>query len=112
MPKILGKIDQHDVAQALQDLQVGREHIGKFQCFKGKGCSTCSETGFKGRIAIYEVMAATDPLKELILNGGSSAELKSEAIRLGMKTLRQGAITKLMEGTTTMEEVSRVSAPD
>jgi type IV pilus assembly protein PilB len=97
--------------QALLDLQVREDKLG-FECFKGTGCSACSNTGYKGRIAIYEVMTASDPLKELILNGASSAELKAEAVRLGMKTLRQAVITKLIEGTTTVDEVSRVSAAD
>ena len=69
-------------AQMLKDVQVSEEKMGNFQAYKGEGCSRCSETGFKGRVAIYEVMLATDALKEMILNGASTAELKSEAIRL------------------------------
>ncbi|OGQ90470.1 MAG: type IV-A pilus assembly ATPase PilB [Deltaproteobacteria bacterium RIFOXYA12_FULL_58_15] len=98
--------------QALLDLQVPADKIGTFTCYKGTGCSNCSNTGFKGRVAVYEVMTASDPLKELILNGASAAELKSEAIRLGMKTLRQAVITKLIEGVTTLDEVSRTSGTD
>jgi type IV pilus assembly protein PilB len=98
--------------QALRDAQVPEAHIGKFQLFKGAGCAVCSQTGHKGRIAIYEVMTASDPIKEAILNGASAAELKVAAIAGGMKTLRQAAISKLMEGLTTLEEVSRVTAAD
>ncbi len=97
---------------ALLDLQVPKDKVGTFECFKGAGCANCSNTGYKGRIAIYEVMTASEPLKELILNGASAAELKAEAIRLGMKTLRQSVITKLIEGVTTVDEVTRVSAAD
>jgi type IV pilus assembly protein PilB len=79
---------------------------------KGKGCRTCSDTGFKGRIAIYEVMELKEELKEFVLNGASALELKREASRLGMKTLRQSALSKLAEGTTTLSEVFRVSAAD
>lgn len=58
------------------------------------------------------MLHASDELKEAILNGASTAELKAEAIRLGMKTLRMSAINKFMEGTTTLEEVTRVSSAD
>ncbi len=98
--------------QTLKDLQVSDTLIGKFQAQKGAGCGNCSNTGYKGRIAIYEVMTASDALKEQILNGVSTAELKAEAIRLGMKTLRQSAISKFSEGLTTAEEVGRVTAAD
>ena len=79
---------------------------------KGRGCRICSETGFKGRVAIYEVMQLKEELKEFVLNGASALELKREAIRLGMKTLRQAALSKLEEGVTTLGEVFRVSAAD
>jgi type IV pilus assembly protein PilB len=109
-PECRGKVDIPK--QALLDLQVAADKVGTFECFKGAGCGNCSNTGYKGRIAIYEVLVAHEPLKELILNGASAAEIKAESIRLGMKTLRQGVITKLIEGTTTVDEVSRVSAAD
>ncbi|UCE84662.1 MAG: Flp pilus assembly complex ATPase component TadA, partial [Deltaproteobacteria bacterium] len=79
---------------------------------RGRGCRNCSETGFKGRIALYEVMELTEELKDFVLNGASTTELKREAIRLGMLTLRRSALNLLMEGTTTLSEVLRVSAAD
>jgi type IV pilus assembly protein PilB len=79
---------------------------------KGKGCRNCSDTGYRGRIALYEVMPLKEELKEFVLNGASSLELKREAIRLGMKTLRQSALSKIAEGVTTLGEVVRVSAAD
>ena len=79
---------------------------------KGSGCSNCSETGYKGRIAVYEVMALTDELKEFVLNGASALELKREAVRGGMVTLRRSALNKFMEGITTLSEVYRVSSAD
>jgi type IV pilus assembly protein PilB len=79
---------------------------------KGRGCRTCAETGYKGRVALYEVMQLKDELKEFVLNGASALELKREAIRLGMKTLRASALSKLAEGVTTLAEVVRVSAAD
>ena len=80
--------------------------------YRGRGCRTCSDTGFKGRIALYEVMPIGEELKEFVLNGASAAELKREAIRLGMLTLRQSALHKMAEGVTNMNEVFRVSAAD
>jgi type IV pilus assembly protein PilB len=79
---------------------------------RGKGCRACGNTGYRGRIALYEVMVLSDPLKELLLQGASTAELKSEAIRVGMMTLRQSGLNKVVEGTTTLEEVLRVTASD
>jgi type IV pilus assembly protein PilB len=79
---------------------------------KGRGCRVCSETGFKGRVAVYEVMELKEELKEFVLNGASALELKREAGRLGMQTLRQSALRKLAEGITTLGEVFRVSSAD
>ncbi len=79
---------------------------------RGRGCRACSETGYKGRIALYEVMRLGEEIKEFVLNGASATELKREAIRLGMVTLRRSVLNKLAEGTTTLSEVVRVSAAD
>jgi type IV pilus assembly protein PilB len=98
--------------KALTDLGVKLEVAQKLQLFKGVGCRTCSNTGYKGRIAIYEVMPFSEPLKELVLQGASTAEVKAEAIRQGMKSLRMSGIEKLVGGVTTVEEVLRVSVAD
>src|SRR5262249_24020036 len=98
--------------KGLVDLGVKPEVAQKLQLFKGSGCRSCSNTGYKGRIALYEVMPFYDPLKELVLQGASAAELKAEAIRLGTKSLRMSGIQKLVEGITTIEEVLRVSVAD
>jgi type IV pilus assembly protein PilB len=98
--------------QELLELQVPEELIEGAELRKGAGCDTCNQTGYKGRVALYEVMPMNDELKEYVLQGYSSAELKAEAIRLGMKTLRQAGISKLLEGMTTIAEVVRCSAPD
>jgi type IV pilus assembly protein PilB len=88
------------------------EDARKVAPIRGAGCRTCAETGFKGRLAVYEVMALHEELKEFVLNGASALELKREAIRLGMKTLRQSALQKVREGITTLGEVLRVSSAD
>lgn len=78
----------------------------------GKGCPKCSGTGYKGRIAIYECMVMSEELKEFVLNGASAAEIKREAMKQGMLTLRGSGLRYLKDGVTTIEEVLRVSAPD
>jgi type IV pilus assembly protein PilB len=96
----------------LIDLGVPPDDCADFQVMRGAGCRTCNNTGYKGRIAVYEIMIMTDELSEFVLNGASTLELKREAIRQGMKTLRMSALTKLGEGMTSMEEVVRATAPD
>jgi type IV pilus assembly protein PilB len=98
--------------QALIDIGVPPDEAKMMQLYKGVGCRTCNNTGYKGRIALYEVLVVNDPVKELVLQGASSAEIKAEAMRLGMATLRQAGINKLKEGSTTIEEVLRVTAAD
>ena len=98
--------------EVLLDLGVDEDDIGTFQCYKGSGCPVCSNTGYKGRIALYEVMPIYEEIKELILVGASTTEIKREAMRLGMLTLRQSGILKLKQGITTIEEVIRCSVKD
>ena len=88
------------------------EEIPKAEFKKGTGCSKCNNTGYKGRVALYEVLEMTDGLRDAVLNGASTAELKEEAIRGGMQTIRRAGLNKLAEGVTTVEEVLRVSVAD
>jgi type IV pilus assembly protein PilB len=74
---------------------------------KGSGCDKCNNTGYKGRVGLYEVMAITDELRELILVGASALELRRKAIEEGMLTLRQSGLRKVKDGLTTVEEVAR-----
>jgi len=96
----------------LLGLGVPRQETDGFTVYKGKGCSICSNTGYKGRIGLYEVMPLWDEVKELILSRSSTLEIKKEAIRLGMKTLRMAGISKVREGMTTIEEVLRTTMDD
>ena len=82
---------------------------GKVQFYKGKGCATCNFTGMKGRVAIYEVMPISEELRDAILKNASTAELRSMAQSQGMRSLRQAGLLKVLEGTTTVEEVLRVT---
>jgi len=100
--------------QVLIDLGVPPKEVSDYIVYKGKGegCKTCSGTGYKGRLAVFEVMELTDELKEFILSGASSLEIKREAFRQGMRTLRQSALQKLKNGITSIEEVVRNTAAD
>ncbi len=98
--------------EALEAAGLAEEIARTITPMKGKGCRHCSDTGYRGRLAIYEVMELSDGLKEFVLNGASAAELKQEAIRLGMKTLRRSALEKFQQGVTTLSEVLRISASD
>ena len=98
--------------KALVEAGMKPERVRHARPGRGKGCDECNGTGFRGRVALYEVMPVKEDLKDLILRGGSALDVKREAIRLGMKTLRQAGLSKLEEGVTTLEEVLRVTAPD
>jgi type IV pilus assembly protein PilB len=98
--------------QALLDIGVAREDLGTFTCFQGAGCPQCAGSGYRGRIAFYEVMPMSEELRDLVLNGASATEIKRCASGLGMKTLRQSGVGKLKEGVTTVGEVVRVTMPD
>jgi type IV pilus assembly protein PilB len=104
--------DEEIVASELVEAGLSEAEASGVKLTRGVGCIQCSETGYKGRVAIYEVMEITEELKEFVLNGASAVELKREAIRGGMSTLRRSALNKLMEGVTTLSEVYRVSSAD
>ncbi|MFZ0928093.1 MAG: type IV-A pilus assembly ATPase PilB [Syntrophobacteraceae bacterium] len=106
------KVVEHVPPETLLDLGLLDEELGTFTCYRGKGCPACNDTGYRGRIALYEVMPLHDQIRELVLMGASAAEIKKESIRLGMTTLRRSGINKLKEGTTSIEEVIRSSAKD
>src|SRR5262245_32540247 len=101
-------------AHALEEVGFTNEQINIAQgrLMKGFGCRTCNGTGYKGRVALYEVMRFTDSLKEMVLQGSSTAELKAAAIKTGMLTLRMSGITKVLDGVTTTEEILRVTMAD
>ena len=98
--------------QALLEAGFAADKIGSFTTFQPVGCRECNERGYRGRVAVYEVMPFWDGLKELVINGASAAELKQEAIRLGMQTLRMSALNKVMAGVSTLEEALANTAPD
>ncbi|MGD0414953.1 MAG: type IV-A pilus assembly ATPase PilB [Terriglobales bacterium] len=93
--------------QALIDEGYTPEEAKTVQIMKGKGCTTCNKTGYKGRTGLYEVMEVDDEIKELVLVGASALELKKKAIERGMITLRRSGLIKVAQGWTTLEEVAR-----
>jgi type IV pilus assembly protein PilB len=93
--------------QALIKAGFTTEEARTVKVMKGRGCEKCGNTGYKGRTALYEVMEVNDTLRELILIGASSLELKKKAVENGMLTLRRSGLCKVMLGQTTMEEVLR-----
>jgi type IV pilus assembly protein PilB len=100
-------------AEALINLGVEPTEIGSaFSPCHGKGCANCNETGYRGRLAIYEIMVMHEAIKELVLRGASAVEMKREAVKLGMSTLRMSALQKVRDGLTTVEETVRVTDAD
>ncbi len=98
--------------EPLQKLGMSDEQIRKSTIMVGRGCGTCNNTGYKGRVALYEVMPFIDPLKELVLQGASAAEIKAEMIKQGYASLRMAGIQKILEGVTTPEEILRTTVED
>ena len=74
---------------------------------KGRGCDKCTNSGYKGRLGLFEVMDITEDMRELILSGATAVELRRKAIEEGMITLRQSGLQKIREGLTTIDEVVR-----
>ena len=93
--------------EALMEVGFSADDAKALKTYKGKGCSTCNNTGYKGRIGLYEVMEVNDDIRELILIGASSLELRKKAIEDGMITLRESGLHKIRAGLTTLEEVVR-----
>jgi type IV pilus assembly protein PilB len=104
--------DPEVAVEELVDAGMSEDEAKGIAPARGTGCSNCSDTGFKGRIACYEVMVMTEELKEYVLNGASSTEIKREAIRGGMVTLRRSALNMMHDQSITLSEVFRVSTAD
>ena len=101
------KQEHQTPAEAMVEVGFSTEEAKSLKTYKGKGCATCNNTGYKGRIGLYEVMEITDEIRELILIGASALELRKKAIDDGMITLRESGLHKIRAGVTTPEEVVR-----
>ncbi len=93
--------------EALADLEMTPEDVIGKSFYRGRGCTACNNTGFKGRMGLFEFMPITDEIRELIHSGASTEELRDAAMRAGMRTLRQDGLEKVYQGLTTIEEVVR-----
>ena len=98
--------------EALLEVGFSPDEIDDLQFFHGAGCDECSMKGFRGRIALYEVLPMREEIREAVLVGASALDIKRKAMSLGMKTLRQSGLGKVREGATTIEEVVRVTVSD
>jgi len=106
------KVEEKIPVPALLNLGFTEEEANSIKCFKGKGCPTCNGSGYKGRLALYEIMPVGAEIKEMVLEGASADELKKTGVRLGMRTLRMSGLNKVKEGITSIEEVVRVTFGD
>jgi type IV pilus assembly protein PilB len=98
--------------EALREVGFSEEQIKTATLMKGKGCEKCGGSGYKGRVALYEVMPMTDALKDMVLQGCSTTELKDQMIREGIWTLRMSGIHAACKGVTTVDEVTSCTAAD
>src|SRR6476469_3572873 len=99
------KEEVHLPPEGLIEVGFTKAEAGDIKLYKGKGCTTCHNTGYKGRVGLYEVMEINDELRESIIIGASAMELRRKAIELGMITLRESGLCKIRQGITTIEEV-------
>ena len=93
--------------KALLDLGYSEEEVESIKVYKGRGCPTCNNSGYKGRVALIEVMEMSDQLREMVLMGANAVELKRQSLDEGMITLRRSGLIKISKGITTIEEVVR-----
>jgi type IV pilus assembly protein PilB len=93
--------------QALVEIGLSPEQAKAATVMRGRGCSTCNNTGYKGRVGLYEVLEVSDDVRELVLAGASSLEIRQKAIEEGLITLRHSGLRKIMDGVTSIDEVVR-----
>jgi len=106
------KVDQPITPQALIDFGIPPEEAKTYECKHGLGCPECGGSGYRGRVALYEVMPLYEEIRDLVLSGASTPEIKRAAMNRGVNTLRQSGLTKVREGVTSLEEVMRVTMAD
>lgn len=93
--------------KALESIGYNREQSEAIKVYAGKGCANCGNTGYKGRVGLYEVMGMSNAIKEMLLEGTNGVHIREKAVEEGMITLRQSGLTKIKAGVTTIEEVVR-----
>ena len=93
----------------LQQAAITPEQLNGGKVYRGKGCAACSETGYRGRTGIYEILLVSETIRQMIMKKTDSASIGRQAVEEGMRTLRQDGARKIIEGITTLEEVLRVT---
>ncbi len=101
------KVEYSPTEEQLMELALKPEEVGDRMFFYGKGCDYCNGTGYRGRMGIYEIMALDDTIRELIMRRGSTAVIRREAIKRGMRTLREAGLLAIYDGITSLDEVVR-----
>ena len=96
-------------AEALRDIGIVPEQLEGGMVYRGKGCPACSETGYRGRTGIYEMLIVSEAIRHLIMNKADSTSICRQAVEEGMKTLRDDGAQEVIAGVTTLEEVARVT---
>jgi len=104
------KAEHKYTKEELAALGLTQEEAAGITFFKGAGCDSCGDTGYRGRQGLYEVMAMTPEIRRMVLRGASTAELKEQAVKDGMLTLRVDGLMKVKRGITTMEEIVKETA--
>jgi type IV pilus assembly protein PilB len=99
-------------ASLLQGLGLRPEVAKKANFMKGKGCSHCNKTGYRGRMGIYELMGMTSQIREMTFKGESTQNLRKMARKQGMRTLFEDGMIKVLKGQTTLDEVLRITNHD
>jgi type IV pilus assembly protein PilB len=101
-------VEDHETSpQVLIQIGFAPDEVKSLKVKRGRGCEKCKNTGYKGRLGLFEVLLFSDEIRDMILSGASSIELKRRAIEEGMQTLRMAGLSKIREGVTTIEEVLR-----
>ena len=98
--------------EALRHVGFPDEELPNLTLYRGKGCEECSNTGYRGRLAFYEVLSMNEEMRSLVMSHSNTDELRKTAIAAGMVTLRAGGLNKVREGLTTIEEVLRVTSSE
>jgi type IV pilus assembly protein PilB len=102
------KVTYRPERRVLEELGVPEDEHGHIHFARGAGCPVCSGRGYRGRTGVFEVLRMSDPIKRMILDKTSTLEIREQALQEGMQTMQQAGLRKVMDGTTTPEEVMRV----
>ena len=101
------KTEYRPTEEQLMELELRPEDVGERVFYYGKGCDYCNNTGYRGRVGIFEIMVFDEHLRELVMQRAATAILRREAIKGGMRTLRDAGLLAIYDGATSLDEVVR-----